>query len=160
MSLITDNTKNLIDEWIQKYPQEQKQSAVMEALRLVQLENENTLNKELIKSVANYLDMPIIKVAEVASFYENYNFDGKPFKHQIRICHNISCMLNGSDDLIDYLQKKLNVANGGITKDNRFQLKKVECLGSCTGAPMMQIGDNYYENLTTDKIDDILESLQ
>jgi NADH-quinone oxidoreductase subunit E len=159
MSLLSDTTTSLIDAWIAKYPTAQKQSAVMEALRLVQLENNNSLSKEHIEAVADYLEMPVIKVAEVATFYENYNVDSKPFTHQIRICHNISCMLKGGDNLIEYLQQKLEVKNGGITADGKFQLKKVECLGACVGAPMMQIGDNYYENLSKDKLDDILENL-
>lgn len=157
--IVSSETKQKIDIWLQKYPDSQKQSAVMEALRLAQLQNNNVLNSDVIKEIADYLQMPVIKVMEVASFYENYNFDIKEHQYQIRICHNISCMLNGGDDLIEYLEQKLKVQNGEITSDGKFQLKKVECLGACVGSPMMQIGDNYYENLTTEKLDEILESL-
>ena len=155
---ITEDTKNKIGLWLQKYPTDKKLSATMEALRLVRIDNANTLNDEVIKDIAEYLQVPKIKVAEVASFYENYDFDIRK-KYQIRICHNISCMLNGSDDLINYLEDKLQVKNGEVSKNGKFQLKKVECLGACVGAPMMQIGDNYYENLTTAKLDEILENL-
>lgn len=157
-NMLTDEVKQKIDVWVAKYPKEQKQSAVMEALRLAQVDNNNTLSDSLIKEIATHLEMPIIKVAEVASFYENYDFN-TPKKHQIRICHNISCMLSGGDDLINYLKHKLEVKNGEVSKYSKIQLKKVECLGACVGAPMMQIGDTYYENLTTEKLDKILESL-
>jgi NADH-quinone oxidoreductase subunit E len=131
----------------------------MEALKIVQAENGNSLSAESIQAVANYLEMPSIAAAEVATFYENYNH--KPVgKHTIRICHNISCMLNGADDLVSYLEKKLGVKTGQVTKDGLLNVKKVECLGACVGAPMFQIGDTYYENLTEKKIDDIVDNLK
>ena len=125
--IVSSETKQKIDIWLQKYPNNQKQSAVMEALRLAQLQNNNVLNSDIIKEIADYLQMPIIKIMEVASFYENYNFNIVEHKYQIRICHNISCMLNGGDDLIEYLEKKLQVQNGEITKHVKFKLKKDEC---------------------------------
>ncbi|KAA0440252.1 MAG: NAD(P)H-dependent oxidoreductase subunit E, partial [Candidatus Thioglobus sp.] len=117
------------------------------------------LSADSICAVADYLDMPHIAAAEVATFYENYNHK-KIGKHTIRICHNISCMLNGADDLIEYLQKKLGVKIGEVSADGQFSIKKVECLGACVGAPMLQIGDKYYENLDKDKIDKILSGLK
>ncbi|MDG1869499.1 MAG: NADH-quinone oxidoreductase subunit NuoE, partial [Candidatus Thioglobus sp.] len=117
------------------------------------------LTDELIKEIAGYLEMPVISVQEVATFYENYNH--KPVgKNVIRFCHNISCMLNGSDDLISYLEEKLEVKTGEISKDGLVSVKKVECLGACVGGPMCQIGDQYYEHLTTKKIDEILGNLK
>lgn len=148
---ISSDSKKKIDGWVIKYPTESRQSLVMHALRVVQNENDNYLTTENIISIANYLDMSQISVMEVATFYENYNHQPVG-KHQIRICHNISCMLNGSDSLIEYLQDK-------IKNNNEISLKKVECLGACVGSPMMQIADKYYENLTEGKIDEILESL-
>ena len=131
----------------------------MQALTIVQKENSGSLNSDLIYAVADYLKMPAISVQEVATFYENYNH--KPVgKHVVRFCHNISCMLNGSDDLISYLEDKLEVKTGAVTKDGLVSVKKVECLGACVGGPMCQIGDQYYENLTTDKLDKILEELK
>ncbi|SFV63289.1 NADH-ubiquinone oxidoreductase chain E [hydrothermal vent metagenome] len=156
--MISKEAQQKIDKWIEKYPSEQKQSAVMESLKIVQEENKGFLDEKQIKSVAKYLEMPEVKVQEVATFYENYNHK-KVGKFQIRFCHNISCMLNGADDLISYLENKLDIKVGDVTRDGRFSLKKVECLGSCVGAPMMQIGGTYYENLTTDKLDEILDNL-
>jgi NADH-quinone oxidoreductase subunit E len=157
--IISDSAKKQIDSWIEKYPQGKQSSAVMEALKLVQAENDNQLTSEAIQAVADYLDMPGIAAAEVATLYENYNH--KPVgKHIIRFCHNISCMLNGADDLITHLETKLGVKTGEVTKDGLISVKKVECLGACVGAPMFQIDDQYYENLTTDKIDDIVDGLK
>ncbi|CAC9498738.1 NADH-ubiquinone oxidoreductase chain E (EC [uncultured Gammaproteobacteria bacterium] len=157
--MISNKAKKQIDTWIQKYPKGRQSSAVMEALKIVQAENENSLSAEAIAEVADYLDMSSIAAAEVATFYENYNH--KPVgKHTIRICHNISCMLNGADDLVSYLEKKLGVKTGQVTKNGLLNVKKVECLGACVGAPMFQIGDTYYENLTEKKIDDIVDNLK
>ncbi len=157
--MISDNAKKQINTWVAKYPEGRQSSAVMEALKIVQMESENVLSSEAIQAVADYLNMPRIAAAEVATFYENYNL--KPVgKHVIRFCHNISCMLNGADDLIDYLSTKHNVKIGEITQDGRFSIKKVECLGACVGAPMLQIDDRYYENLTEQKIDEILYDLR
>lgn len=157
--MISDSTKKQIDVWVAKYPAGNQSSAVMEALKIVQAENNNSLNADTIQAVADYLDMPSIAVAEVATFYENYNH--KPVgKYTIRICHNISCMLNGADDLVIYLEKKLGVKTGEVTKNGLVNVKKVECLGACVGAPMFQIGDQYYEHLTEKKIDKILTDLK
>ena len=156
--MISKTAQQQIDKWIAKYPKGKQQSAVMEALKIVQDENGGYLDSKAIESVASYLDMPNIAVAEVATFYENYNH--KPVgRYVIRFCHNISCMLNGSDDLVSYLEQKLAIKVGKMTTDGKFSLKQVECLAACAGAPMMQIGDTYYENLTTAKIDKILASL-
>ena len=157
--MISDQAKKEIDIWVEKYPEGKQSSAVMQALTIVQNENGGSLTNDLIKVVADYLEMPTISVQEVATFYENYNH--KPVgKHVIRFCHNISCMLNGSDELISYLEKKLDVKTGEITKDGLVSVKKVECLGACVGGPMCQIGDQYYENLTEKRIDEILDGLK
>jgi len=157
--MISNEAKKEIDIWVSKYPKGCESSAVMQALTIVQKENSGSLNSDLIYAVADYLKMPVISVQEVATFYENYNH--KPVgKHVVRFCHNISCMLNGSDDLISYLEDKLEVKTGEVTKDGLVSVKKVECLGACVGGPMCQIGDQYYENLTTDKLDKILEELK
>ena len=157
--MISNKAKKQIDAWVEKYPEGRQSSAVMEALKFVQVENDNRLTADTIQAVADYLDMPGIAAAEVATFYENYNHNPVG-KHTIRFCHNISCMLNGADDLIVHLEKKLGVKTGEVTKDGLINVKKVECLGACVGAPMFQIGDQYYENLTTDKIDEIVDGLK
>ncbi|MDC9726461.1 MAG: NAD(P)H-dependent oxidoreductase subunit E [Candidatus Thioglobus sp.] len=157
--MISDKAKKQIDAWVAKYPEGRQSSAVMEALKIVQAENNNQLTHDNIQAVADYLDMPGIAAAEVATFYENYNH--KPMgKHVIRFCHNISCMLNGADDLIAHLETKLGVKTGEVSKDGLVSVKKVECLGACVGAPMFQIGDQYYENLTIEKIDEIVDGLK
>jgi len=157
--MISEQAKNEIDIWVAKYPEGKQSSAVMQALTIVQKENGGSLTNDLIQAVSNYLEMPAISVQEVATFYENYN--NKPAgKHVIRFCHNISCMLNGSDELISYLEEKLDVKTGEISKDGLVSVKKVECLGACVGGPMCQIGDQYYENLTEKRIDEILDDLK
>ena len=130
----------------------------MAALRIVQDANGGYLTNELMDAVAEYLEMPTISVYEVGTFYSMY--EHKPVgKHKICVCTNISCMLCGSDKVVQHINKKLNISFGETTKDGRFTLKEVECLGACCGAPMMQIGKDYYENLTSDKIDQILDQL-
>ena len=156
--MISNEAKKEIDFWVSKYPEGRESSAVMQALTIVQKENGGSLNSELINDVAEYLEMPAISVQEVATFYENYNH--KPVgKHVLRFCHNISCMLNGSDELISYLEDKLGVKTGEVSKDGLVSVKKVECLGAWVGGPMCQIGDQYHEHLTKDKLDNILENL-
>lgn len=144
-----------IDHWITKYPKDQKQSAVMSALRIVQGEHGH-LDKELMDAVANYLGMPPIAVYEVASFYTMY--EKHPVgRHTVNVCTNISCLLRDSAGIVDYLQKKLDVQLGETTADGRFTLRKVECLGACVHAPVMQVDRDYHENLTPESIDLALE---
>ena len=158
-SLFSEQTRQEIDKWVAKYPAEWKQSAVMAALRIVQDENGGWLTPELMDKVAAYLDMAPIAVYEVASFYSMYEHKAVG-KHKICMCTNISCMLNGSDEIVQHLEGKLDIKLGETSKDGRFTLKEVECLGACVGAPMMQIGEKYYENLTPELIDSILDSLE
>jgi NADH-quinone oxidoreductase subunit E len=159
-SLLTPENRAEIDTWIAKYPPEHKRSAVMAALRIAQDQNGGWLTTELMDAVAAYLDMQPIAVYEVATFYSMYEM--KPVgKHKICVCTNVSCMLRGSDEVVAHLKKKLGVSKfGEITPDGKFSLKEVECLAACGGAPMMQIGHTYYENLTPEKIDGILAELK
>ncbi len=157
-TLLSEQSRTEIDVWIAKYPPEQKQSAVMGALTIVQEANGGYLTTELMDAVAEYLEMAPIAVYEVATFYSMYEL--KPVgKHKICVCTNISCMLCGSDDIVAHLKQKLDIGFGETTTDKKFTLKEVECLGACGGAPMMQIGNRYYENLTSEKIDEILAKL-
>jgi len=157
--LFTPEVRAEIDAWIAKYPVEWKQSAVMAALRVVQDANGGSLTNALMNDVAAYLDMPQIAVYEVATFYSMYEL--KPVgKHKICVCTNVSCMINDSGRIVDHLEQKLGISMGGTTEDGRFTLKEVECLGACGGAPMFQIGQQYYENLTPEIIDSILEGLE
>jgi NADH-quinone oxidoreductase subunit E len=157
-TLLSEQSRTEIDVWIAKYPPEQKQSAVMGALSIVQEANGGYLTTELMDAVAEYLEMVPIAVYEVATFYSMYEL--KPVgKHKICVCTNVSCMLCGSDDIVAHLKQKLNIGFGETSADKKFTLKEVECLGACGGAPMMQIGKTYYENLTSEKIDEILAKL-
>ena len=158
IQLISDQSRAEIDRWIKKYPEEQKRSAVMAALRIVQDQNNGYLTNDLMDAVAEYLDMPSIAVYEVATFYSMYELEPVG-RHKICICTNISCMLCGSDNIVEHLTKQLGIKLGQTTPDGRFTLKEVECLGACVDAPMFQIGDTYYGNLSADKIDKILEGL-
>ncbi len=144
-----------IDHWVSKYPAEEKQSAVMSALSSVQ-EEHGYLTTALMDAVADYLDMPSIAVYEVATFYSMY--DLKPVgKHKINVCTNISCLLRDSEAMVEYLEKKLDIKLGETTADGRFTLRSVECLGACVNAPMMQVDKDYHENLSPEKIDEVLE---
>ncbi|CAM2899946.1 NADH dehydrogenase I chain E [Legionella steigerwaltii] len=147
-----------IDHWIAKYPKDQKQSAVMSALRIVQ-EEHGHLTTELMDAVADYLDMPAIAVYEVASFYTMYEHT-QVGRHSINVCTNISCMLRDSAAVVEHLEKKLGIKLGETTDDGRFTLRSVECLGACVNAPMMQVDKDYHENLTPESIDKVLEEYQ
>ncbi len=157
--LLTPEIRKHIDEWIAKYPEGWQQSAVMEALRVVQEENGGWLSQEWMDQVAAYLDMPPIAVYEVATFYSMYEL--KPVgKHKLCMCTNVSCMLNGADKIVGHLEEKLGVKLGETTEDGRYTLKEVECLGACGGGPAMQIDKKYHENLTPEQIDRILDELE
>ena len=158
LELISDESRTEIDKWVAKYPPERKSSAVMAALMIVQDQNGGWLSNEHIEAVAEYLDMPTIAVYEVATCDSMYELTPVG-KHKICVCTNISCMLCGSDEVVGHLQKKLGIKLGETTDDGRFTLKEVECLGACVGAPMMQIGHEYYEHLTPERIDEILDKL-
>jgi len=159
MTILTTPIYAQIDQMLTKYPADQRQSAVMSALMLVQKHNNGWLTTELMDQVADYIRMPKIAVYEVASFYSL--FELKPIgKHKICVCTNISCMLRGSDEVVNYLKQKLQINLGETTADGKFTLKSVECLAACGGAPMLQIGDTYHENLTTAKLDSILAGLR
>ena len=157
---LSDHAQAEIDIWIAKYPEGQKQSAVLAAMREVQHENDGYLTRELMDAVAEYLEMPPIAVYEVASFYSMLETE-KVGRHSISVCTNISCMLNGSDTIMQYIEKKLGIKEGESTADGRYHLKQEEeCLAACCGAPMMMVDHVYHENLTPEKVDEILEKLE
>jgi len=157
-SVLSDHLQDEIEDWISRYPVDQKQSAVLGALRALQHE-EGYLPVEKMDAIAEYLEMPAIAVYEVASFYSM--FELKPVgKHTISVCTNLSCMLRGADEIVDHLKNKLGIDVGESTPDGKFFLKQEEeCLAACCGAPMMQVDHVYKENLTIEKVDDILEQL-
>ncbi len=158
-SLLSPKARAEIDRWIQRYPADQKRSGVLQALTIVQEENDGWLTDALMDAVADYLNLPKIAVYEVATFYTMYNL--KPVgRHVINVCTNVSCMLNDSQKIVDHLKKRLEIKTNETTADGKFTLREVECLAACAGAPMFQIGKKYYENLTPEKVDAIIAELE
>ncbi len=158
-ALLSDHAKEVIEQWKSKFPEGRERSAVISALHVVQHENDGYLTAELMNAVADYLDLPTIQVYEVATFYSM--FQTKPVgRHNVAICTNVSCMLRGSDEIVEHVEGKLGVRIGNSTDDGRIYLKREEeCLAACCGAPMMMVNHKYYENLTTDQVDEILDGL-
>ncbi|HPI74244.1 MAG TPA: NAD(P)H-dependent oxidoreductase subunit E [bacterium] len=134
-----------------------KSAALIPVLHLAKREFK-TITPEVMSYVAGLLDVPPTRVMDVVSFYTLFPREEEG-RYVIQVCATLSCSLMGAGTIIDYLQKKLNIGIGETTADKRFTLKKVECLGSCGTAPVMQINDDYYENLTPARIDEILASL-
>jgi NADH-quinone oxidoreductase subunit E len=158
--LLSAHARAEIDHWLTRYPADRKQSAVLAALREVQHENHGYLTTELMDAVADYLNLPVIAVYEVATFYSM--FETQPVgRHNIAVCTNISCMLRGGDAILAHIEKKLGIKLGESTPDGKFYLKREEeCLAACCGAPMMQVDHIYYEHLTPEKVDQVLDSLE
>ncbi len=157
---LSQHARKVIDELLTHYPAEQKKSALLGALSVVQHENNGFLNEELMAVVADYLDLAKIEVYEVASFYSMYELQPVA-RNNVAVCSNVCCMLMGSQSIIDHIENKLGIKLGESTKDGRIYLKKEEeCLASCTGGPMMQVNHVYYENLTPEKVDEILDALE
>jgi len=158
-ALLSDHVRDEIDHWKARFPEGRQRSAVIGALHAVQHENDGYLSAELMNEVAEYLDLPTIQVYEVATFYSM--FQTKPVgRHNVAICTNISCMLRGADDIVSHVEGKLGVKLGESTADGRIYLKREEeCLAACCGAPMMMVDHVYHENLTNDKVDELLDGL-
>ena len=145
-----------IDELKKRY--QSPQSVVLAALWMWQDEH-GWISEEGMKQVANLLGLPYHHVYGVVTFYTMYN-DKPVGRHKIEVCTNVSCMLRGSENIMSHLERKLQIRTGETTPDQRFTLVEAECLGSCGTAPMMQVGDEYYENLDKEKVDRILEEMK
>jgi len=155
----SDAAMALVQKIIKRYPEGRQKSALLPVLHLAQAEFGGWLSPETMDYVASILNLKPIEVYEVASFYTMYNL--RPVgKCVLEVCRTGPCMLRGSDDIIEYLENKLSIKDGETSADGMFTLKTVECLASCGTAPMMQVGDNYIENLTCEKLDVILEDLK
>lgn len=160
IDLLSDHTRSEIDHWLARFPEDRKRSAVLSALNLAQHQNQGYLTTDLMDAVAEYLGMAAIHVYEVASFYSMY--ETRPVaRNNVAICTNISCMLMGSGSIVEHVEKKLGIKIGESTEDGRVYLKcEEECLAACVGGPMMQVNHKYYENLTAEKVDEILDGLE
>lgn len=144
-----------VAELVSHYPEGKQKSALLPVLHIAQKEFDGWLSVPVMDYVASLLALEPIEVYEVASFYSMYNL--KPVgKYMFEVCHTGPCMVNGSDDITDYIKEKLNIEVGQTTADGMFTLKTVECLGACGYAPMMQFGSTYREHLTKEKVDAII----
>ena len=155
-AVLSEHVRHEIDHWVAKFPPDRRRSAVISALHAVQHEH-GYLTPEAMDAVAAYLGLPPIQVYEVASFYSM--FETKPCgRHHVSVCTNISCMLRGGEAILAHVEKRLGVKVGESTPDGRFFLKQEEeCLAACNGAPMMMVDHVYYENLTPETVDRILD---
>ncbi len=157
---LSKHLREEIDRWVAKFPPERKRSAVISALHAAQHENGGHLTTPLMDAIAAYLGLPPIQVYEVAEFYSM--FETHPVgRHHVSVCTNISCMLRGGETLLAHIEKKLGIQVGESTPDGRIFLKREEeCLAACTGAPMMMVDHVYYEDLTPEKVDTVLDALK
>ena len=157
---LSEHAREEIDLWIKKFPEGRQRSAVISALHIVQHENKGFLTPELMNAVADYLQLPPVQVYEVASFYSMFE-TRTVGKHCVSVCTNVSCMLCGSDTIVAHIERKYGIKTGESTSDGKIFLKKEEeCLAACTGAPMMMVNHRYYENLTPEGVDIILDALE
>lgn len=159
-AVLTAETRKHIDHWLTKFPPDRKRSAVIQGLYAAQEQNGGYLTDELIAGVAKYLDLPPVWAYEVATFYSM--LETKPVgRNNIAICTNISCWLNGAEDLVKHCEKKLGIKVGESTADGRIYLKnEEECIAACVYGPVMTVNGHYHEHLTTEKLDEILDGLE
>jgi NADH-quinone oxidoreductase subunit E len=157
--IINEELGKLINNVVKKFPSDKKRSAVIESLLILQHHNNGYVTKNIIKALSDYLLISEIDIYEVATFYTMINIDPVG-RNVISVCNNVSCMLRGSDEILSYIEDKLKIKVGESTKDNKFYLKdEIECLAACNGGPMMQVNHKNYENLTLEKVDEILENV-
>lgn len=154
--MLTEEKREKLNKIIPRYPQ--KQAALLPALFLIQ-EQEGYISKEAMQYIADYLEIPFGHVLGVVTFYTMF-YDKPIGRHHIQVCTNVSCQLLGAETLVAHIGNRCGIKPGETSTDGKFTLSEVECLGSCGTAPMMQINDDYYENLTAEKVNSILDSLK
>jgi len=160
LQLLSEETCREIDHWVAKFPPGRQRSASLAALRFAQEQNHGFLTADLMDAVAEYLKLPPIQVYEVARFYSMFEIHPCG-RHHVSICTNISCMLNGGEELLAHAEKKLGIKVGESTADGRVFLKREEeCLAACTGAPMMMVDHVFHEHLTPEQLDAVLDELK
>ena len=140
------------------YPKNFKESSIMPLLSIAQNQNNGWLPKKAIEYVSEFLEIPEIKVLEIATFYSMYNLSPVG-KFHIEVCTTSPCMLRGSDEILSFCEKKLDIQEGEITKDKMFSLSRVECLGACVNAPVVKINKNYYEDLDLNSADKLINNI-
>lgn len=155
--MLSSESLQQVEREFAKYPADKRASALMATLRIMQDEH-GFLNNERIDYVADLVGVPPIRAYEVATFYSMYEHRDMG-EHTLKVCTNISCMLRGSEEMVAHLENKLGIKLGEVTADGKFGLKEVECLGACAGAPMLQSGKDYVENLTPEVLDTLLADL-
>lgn len=159
LAILSASTRAHIDHWVAKFPPDRKRSAVIQGLFAAQQQNGGWLSDELIAAVAKYLDLPPVWAYEVATFYSMFEL-APVGRNNVAICTNISCWLNGAEDVVRYCENKLGCKLGESSADGRVYLKREEeCLAACAGAPMMVVNGHYHEQLTHERIDAILDVL-
>ena len=158
--LLTAESRAHIDAWLEKFPAEQQQSAVLAALQAAQEQNGGWVSPELMDAVADYLGMLSIQVYEVATFYSMIELEPVG-RNMVALCTNLSCMLCGAETIVEHVERKLGIKLGETTADGRITLKlEEECLAACSGGPMMTVNGHYKENLTPARVDAILDGLE
>ena len=157
---LTEQTRHHIDHWVAKFPPDRKRSALIQGLWAAQEQNGGHLTDELITAVTRYLGLPQVWGYEVATFYSM--FETRPVgRHNVAICTNISCWLNGAEDIVRHCEQKYGIKLGETSADGRIYLKKEEeCLAACCGAPMMVVNGHYHEKLDITRVDQILDALE
>ena len=158
--LLTEAAKTEIDAWLKKYPDDRKQSAVLCALQAAQHQNGGWVTRDLMDAIADYLELPPVLVYEVGTFYSMIELEPVG-RNMVALCTNISCMLCGAQGIVEHVENKLGIKLGETTSDGRITLKlEEECLAACAGGPMMTVNGHYYEQLTPEKVDEILDGLE
>jgi NADH-quinone oxidoreductase subunit E len=156
---LSSHVRDEVESWKARFPADKQRSAVISALHAVQHENHGFVTAEQMNAVAEYLELPTIQVYEVATFYSMFQ-TREVGRNEVAICTNVACMLRGADDLVDHVESRLSVKTGESTDDGRIFLKQEEeCIAACCGAPAMMVNHKYYENLTKEQVDEILDGL-
>lgn len=157
--LLTEAMKTAIDDEVAKFPEGRQRSAILGAIRIVQEYGKNWIKEDELKAIADYLNVPQVYVFEVATFYTMCKQEPVGRNH-IGLCTNVSCMLNGCDQIAQHIKNRLSIDYDEVSDDGQFSLEAVECLGACSTAPVCYIGEHYYENLTPEKVDEIIDDLK
>ena len=156
--IFNDNSLEAVNKAISNYPKNRQQSAVMSLLYIAQKQNDNWIPLAAMKLIAKTLNMPYIKVYEVATFYTMYNL-APVGEYFFQVCTTTPCMIRGDYKLVDVCKKKISKNESEISKDGKFSWLEVECLGACVNSPMIQINEDYFEDLDADKLEKIIDKI-